>query len=165
MQSSCDVRHVKLLSRSLNRRQRSLRRSASPPRHRAGGRSGRPQQVAQARLVLRSGEAIVRLSAVVGLATACSITDSATVDSCTWPALTSMASVVPATSVTTWNFDPNPPRERPNAWSACRPGAAQDFFVSTGRGAATGWCPGRRALVPRPRDRRPASTDVASTAE
>lgn len=31
----------------------------------------------------------------------------------TCPAVTSMASGVPAPSVTMWNFDPNPPRERP----------------------------------------------------
>ena len=45
------------------------------------------------------------------------ISTSNWVDSCLWPAVTSMASGKPWPSVTKCSFVPNPPRERPRAWS------------------------------------------------
>lgn len=51
-----------------------------------------------------------------GIRTA-SISVSNWVDSCLWPAVASTASGRPRPSVTMCNFVPNPPRERPRAWS------------------------------------------------
>ena len=51
-----------------------------------------------------------------GIRTA-SINVSNCVDSCLWPAVSSMASGRPRPSVTKWSLVPNPPRERPRAWS------------------------------------------------
>jgi len=44
-------------------------------------------------------------------------TVSTCVDSCCCPAVTSTARGTPAPSVTKWNLLPNPPFERPRAWS------------------------------------------------
>jgi hypothetical protein len=51
-----------------------------------------------------------------GIRTA-SISASNWVDSCLWPAVASTARGRPRPSVTRWSFVPNPPRERPRAWS------------------------------------------------
>jgi len=51
-------------------------------------------------------------------------TVSTWVDSCCCPAVTSTARGSPAPSVTKWNLLPNPPFERPRAWSS---GSSQYF--------------------------------------
>lgn len=51
-----------------------------------------------------------------GIRTAC-ISVSNCLDSCSWPAVASTASGRPWPSVTKCSFVPNPPRERPRAWS------------------------------------------------
>ena len=56
------------------------------------------------------------------------ITDSSCVDSWTWPAVTSTVRGVPRPPVTRWNFDPNPPRLRPKAWSAGSSGRRSRLF-------------------------------------
>src|SRR5687768_7074852 len=63
-------------------------------------------------------------------------TDSACLDSCRCPAVTSAASGRPLPSLTRWIFVPNPPRDRPRAWSAGSPGGR--FFFRGPRRRAGG---------------------------
>src|SRR3954452_19566599 len=65
-----------------------------------------------------------------------SSTRSACVDSCRCPAVTSAASGRPLPSLTRWIFVPNPPRERPRAWSSGSPGGG--FFFRGPRRRAGG---------------------------
>ena len=67
--------------------------------------------------------------------------------SCTCPAVTSTASGTPAPSVTRWNFDPNPPRPRPSAWSRGSSGCRSRLF-----------CQPRPRRGSRARARRPRTT-------
>src|SRR5690242_2133848 len=58
------------------------------------------------------------------------------VDSWRCPAVTSAASGRPPPSQTRWTFVPNPPRERPRAWSSGSPGGR--FFFRRPGGRAGG---------------------------
>ena len=56
-------------------------------------------------------------------------------DSCVCPAVTVTASTRPFPSVTKWNFDPHPPRERPSAWSAGSKSRPRPLFARPGGSA------------------------------
>ena len=117
-------------SMMLRRRYASRSNSRGRPRCRAAWseRCGITAPMARRRSQARMGSKLYPLSPATrlgrergrprgcGIRTAC-IRVSNCVDSCAWPAVASMASGRPRPSVTMWSFVPNPPRERPRAWS------------------------------------------------